>query len=240
MSSLFNEILYKPLFNALIGLYNTVALEDLGLAIIFLTIFIRVVFFPLFHASLRHQRLTQELQPHIKEIQKKHKDNKEAQTKAVLELYAHYKANPLTPIILILVQLPVLFVLFKIFNGGVTQESLSLLYSFVHEPKTIHYTLLGLIDLGEKSFYITALATGLQYLQSKLSLPPLKPGQELNQAEKIGRNMVYIGPVITAVVLFNLPAAIGLYWLTTTIFSIFQQVIVNKLFSHGGLEGATK
>ena len=207
------------------------------MGIIFLTILIRVVLFPLFHESLRHQRLTQELQPHIKKIQEAHKENKEAQTKAILELYAHHKANPFTPIILILVQLPILWVLFKIFNGGINEESLTFLYSFVSRPETINHTLLGLVDLSQRSFYIVILATAAQYLQSMLSIPKRKPGESLTQTEKIGRNMVYVGPVITAVVLVTLPAALGLYWLTTTVFSVFQQVIINRMFGHGESKG---
>ncbi len=233
MGSLLNEVLYKPLFNGLVLIYNSIALEDLGLAIILLTILIRIILFPLFHKSLRHQRLTQELQPHIRKIQEKHKDNREAQTKAILELYAHHKANPLTPFILILVQLPILWVLFKIFNGGINGESLSLLYSFVSRPEAVNHTFLGLIDLNKTSLYVAALATAAQYLQSKLSLPKQKPGQEITQAEKIGRKMIYVGPVITALILFRLPAALGLYWLTTTVFSVFQQIVINKKFSHG-------
>ncbi|PIP46125.1 MAG: hypothetical protein COX15_01490 [Candidatus Colwellbacteria bacterium CG23_combo_of_CG06-09_8_20_14_all_42_19] len=240
MSSLFNEILYKPLFNGLVLLYNSIAIEDLGLAIILLTVLIRIILFPLFHESLRHQRITQELQPYIKKIQEKYKENREAQTKAILELYSHHKANPLMPIILIIVQLPILWVLFRIFNGGLNEESFGLLYSFVDKPEVISHTLLGLVDLSKKSFYLAAMATGAQYLQSRLSLPKPKAGQELTQAEKMGRNMVYIGPVITAIVVITLPAALGLYWLTTTIFSIFQQVIINKTFSHGESKGTSK
>ncbi len=238
MGALFDEILYKPLFNGLVFLYSSVALGDLGLAIIFLTVLIRIILFPLFHESLRHQRLTQELQPHIKKIQETHKKNKEAQTKAILELFAHHKANPLTPIILILIQLPILFVLFKIFNGGINEESLSFLYSFVSRPETINHTLLGLVDLSRTSFSIVILATAAQYLQSILSVPKFKPGVNLTQAEKIVHSMVYVGPVITAVVLISLPAALGLYWLTTTVFSIFQQLIINRTFSHGKSEEA--
>lgn len=239
MVSLFNEILYRPLFNVLVLLYNSIALEDLGLAIIFLTLLIRVIFFPLFHASLRHQRLAQELQPHIKKIQEKHKDDQETQTKAILALYADHKANPLTPIILIVVQLPILFVLFSIFKGGLSEESFSLLYSTVHKPEVINHTLLGLIDLSKRSIPVAVLATAAQYAQSRLSLPRTKPGEELSQTEKMGRNMVYMGPIITAVVLITLPAALGIYWFTSSVFSIFQQVVVNKMFNYGKLERTT-
>lgn len=240
MSALFTEILHRPLFNGLVVLYNTVAFADLGLAIIFFTIVIRFILFPLFHESLRHQRLTQELQPEIKKIQEKHKDNREEQTKEILALYKKYKANPLTPILLIILQLPILFYLFRIFNEGFTEEAFSLLYSFVTRPEVISNSFLGMVDLTSRSVLIVLLAALAQYVQSKFSLPKLKKEQVLSQAEKIGRNMVYIGPIITVVILVNLPAALGLYWLTSTGFSIIQQIAINRLFKDGKIKGENK
>src|SRR3989338_9027917 len=134
MVELFNTVLYNPLFNILVILYDSVALQDLGLAIIFLTILIRLLLFPLFHESLRQQKIQQALQPHIKKIQEKHKDNREAQTKAMLSLYSEHKANPALPLILIFIQLPFLLALFWIFKAGITTESLNSLYSFVPRP----------------------------------------------------------------------------------------------------------
>src|SRR3990167_7072632 len=137
MVELFNTVLYNPLFNILVILYDSVALQDLGLAIIFLTILIRLLLFPVFHESLRQQKIQQALQPHIKKIQEEHKEDREAQTKAILSLYSEHKANPALPIILIIIQLPILIALFSIFREGITVESLDSLYAFVPRPETI-------------------------------------------------------------------------------------------------------
>lgn len=233
MANLFNVILYKPLFNALVIFYNSIALQDLGLAIIFLTILIRLLLFPIFHESLRQQKIQQSLQPHIKKIQDKHKDNKEAQTKAILNLYSEHKANPALPLVLVLVQLPILFALFGIFKTGITDASLSSLYSFVQRPETINHTLFNFIDLTKASLLLTGLAAIAQYFQSNLAMIKQKPGETQTEAERIGKNLVYVAPFITVVVLWSMPAAIGLYWITTTVFSAVQQVIINKAFKHG-------
>lgn len=239
MANLFNIVIHKPLFNILVIFYDSVAWQDLGLAIIFLTILIRLLLFPIFHESLRQQKIQQSLQPHIKKIQDKHKDNKEAQTKAILGLYSEHKANPALPLILILIQLPVLFALFNIFNVGITEASLNSLYAFVPRPETINHTLFNFLDLTKASFYVTGLAAIAQYLQSKLSIAKQKPGETQTDAERIGRSLIYIAPLITILVLWSLPAAIGLYWITTTMFSAVQQVIINKVFKHGELKGTT-
>ncbi|MEK7195658.1 MAG: YidC/Oxa1 family membrane protein insertase, partial [Patescibacteria group bacterium] len=209
------------------------------LAIIFLTILIRLLLFPIFYESLRQQKIQQALQPHIKKIQEKHKNNREDQTKAILNLYTEHKANPALPIILILLQLPVLIALFLIFKAGITAESLNSLYSFVPRPLTINHTFFNLLDLTKASLLLTVLAAIAQYFQSKLAIVKPKPGETQTDAERIGRSLVYVAPLITLAVLWTLPAAIGLYWITTTIFSAAQQVIINK-GKHGELKGTTQ
>ncbi len=233
MSALFNEILYRPLLNGLVWLYQVVAFEDLGVAIILLTVLIRVILFPLFHKTVKHQRLTQELQPHIKKIQEDHKDNREAQTKAILDLYSSHKVNPFTPFLLLLIQLPILFALYKVFVTGFTEESFTFLYPFISAPTTINHYFLGVVNLQETNFVIVGVATIAQYFQGTLAMPKREKGYVLTQAESVGRNMIYIAPAMTLLILFNFPAALGLYWLTTTAFSIIQQIFVNRLFDHG-------
>src|SRR3989338_4836791 len=131
MSALFHELLYRPFFNGLILLYEHVTFEDLGLAIILLTIIIRLVLFPLFHKALHHQRLTESLSPEVKRLQELHKDNREAQAKAILDLYRAHKLNPFTPFGLLLVQLPILFALYKVFSNGFLEGAFRDLYSFI-------------------------------------------------------------------------------------------------------------
>lgn len=226
MGSFFNTILYQPLFNALVFLYNTIAFQDLGVAIILLTVVVRVILYPLFYHSFKNQTLMQKLQPHIQKIQHDHKDNREKQAQALMELYKQHKINPFSGFLLILVQLPILIVLYQLFLKGISPDSFQNLYNFISVPTEINHTFLGLIDLQTKSILIVVLAAALQYLQGKLSLPK-NDKAESSPAAKIGRSMIFIGPVLTIVILSTLPAAVGVYWFASSAFSIFQQIIIN-------------
>jgi YidC/Oxa1 family membrane protein insertase len=230
ITDFFRTILYQPLFNGLVFLYESVAFEDLGVAIILLTVVVRLILFPLFHKTAKHQKIAQELQPEVKKIQKEHKNNKEAQTKALMELYQEHKVNPFTPIFLLLLQLPVLFALYRIFINGFSDDALLLLYSFVPEPQNLTQTFLGVIDLSVVNFPLVIAAAAAQFLQGKLAAARInkKKGQQLaGQAEKMAKMGIFLGPVIALVILTRFPAALALYWLTSTLFSIIQQVIVN-------------
>ena len=225
---MFQTIFFDPLFNGLVALYNTVAFHDLGLAIIFLTLIIRVIFLPLFYKSAKNQILIQRLQPEIQKIQHDHKDNKEKQAQAMMELYKKHQVNPFSGFLMLLVQLPVLIAIYQVFLQEFSPAVMGRLYSFVTSPTEFNALFLGLLDLEKRSILMVGLAAIMQYLQGKLSLPAAEKGREPSPAEKIGRQMVFIGPVLTIVILSNLPAAVGLYWLITSVFSVVQQIYINK------------
>jgi len=225
---MFQTILYNPLINALVFLYNTVAFQDLGIAIILLTVFIRLIFAPLFYKSAKNQIILQRLQPEIKKIQHAHKDNKEKQPAAMMDLYKKHEVNPFSGFLMIIIQLPVLIALYQVFLQGLSPDIFVHLYSFIVSPAHLNPMFLGLIDLEKRSILMVGLAAIAQYWQGRLTLPEIKKGQELSPPERIGRQMVYFGPILTVVILSSLPTAIGLYWLVTGVFSIVQQIYINK------------
>lgn len=228
MGLLFNEILYRPLYNALVFLYQYITLEDLGLAIILLTILIRFLLYPLFYKSIKNQAVLQKIQPEIQKIQHTHKENREKQAQELMALYREHKVSPFSGFLMILVQLPVLIALYRLFLQGFASETFQNLYSFMSEPEHINKSLLGIVDLGSQNMIIVGLAVVAQYFQGKLGLPKLEKGKEPTTAAKIGRQMVFIGPIMTFVILRAMPSAIGLYWIVTSVFSIVQQIIINK------------
>lgn len=229
MSGIFRTLLVQPLFNGLVLLYEHVAFEDLGVAIILLTILVRIILFPLFHKTAKHQKIAQQLQPEVKKIQKKHKNDREAQTKALMALYQEHKVNPLTPILLLIAQLPVLIALYRIFINGFSSEAFTMLYAFVPEPQNITQSFLGLVALDMRSIPLVIIAAGAQYIQGLLMTSRKGSKQQLTgQAAKIAKASVYIGPAIALLILSRFSAAVALYWLTSTIFSIIQQVFVNR------------
>lgn len=223
MSSLFHTFLYQPLFNGLIVLYNTVAFSDLGVAIVVLTVIIRVILYPLFYKSFKNQAVMQKIQPELQKIQHEHKANKEKQAQAMMDLYRRHNVNPFSSFLLLFAQLPILIALYQVFLKGFADEALVDLYTFVTNPGHINTMSLGLIDLGERSIVIVALAAIVQYYQGVLSVP-----KQEGQGQNIARKMVFVGPVLTVIVLAAMPAAVGVYWFTASAFSIVQQLLINK------------
>ncbi len=231
ISSLFFKILYQPLFNALIYLYQNFSFGDLGVAIILLTVVIRIILFPLFYKGAKDQSIMQRLAPKVKEIQKNHKDNKEKQAQALMALYKEHKVNPFSGFLLLIIQLPILLALYRVFLNEFSPETLDAAYSFISRPEFFNIKFLNIFDLNQKSAAIAAIAALFQYLQTKFSLiKSNKPFSELTSMERMGRQMVFMGPAMTFFFLYflNLPSAVGVYWMTTAAFSFVQQIIINK------------
>ena len=222
MSNLFHTLLTEPLLASLNFFYNYLAFQDLGIAIILLTFAIRLILFPLFYKSFRNQTILQKIQPEVVKVQQQHKHDKEKQATALMELYKQHKVNPFSGFLLILIQLPILIALYQV---------------FLNPPAGLSSTFLGFVDLKQRNLLIIVLAAGLQYFQGKLSMPSPsaggQPDQENNPSLKMAKNMLFLGPLMTLVVLYNISSAVGLYWLATTVFSIGQQVIINKQLRHG-------
>jgi len=216
-------------------IYNIV-FSDLGVAIIVLTIVIRFVLLPIFYKGAKDQTIIQKLTPKIREIQQKHKEDKQEQTRQMLALYKDHKVNPFSSIGLLLLQLPILFALYRLFLGGFGDDVLSQLYSFVVRPEVINYHFLGVIALNEKNIILVLIAAVFQYLQTyylmKVSASTMSTAPDENpavaMAQKVSRRMMYFAPILTVIILSGLPSAIALYWLTTSAFSTIQQIVINK------------
>ena len=231
MGYLYTQFLYRPLLNLLFFLYNNVY-ADLGVAIILLTIIVRFVLLPLFYKSAKDQTILQKIAPRIQELQKIHKEDKERQVKEIMAVYKEHRVNPFSGFLFIIIQLPILIALYGVFLRGLKNVDASLLYPFVHLPQAINYHFIGLFDLSSRSLVLVALAAVFQYLQSYFLLKASgrngKKGGELSMAERMGRQMMYMGPLLSLVILWPLPSAVALYWLTTSAFSTVQQIVINK------------
>ena len=153
ISYLFNEIFYRPLFNGLVFLYNIVPGHDMGVSIIILTILIRLILWPLTNKSIRNQKVLTKIQPQIEEIKKKFKDNKEAQARALMGLYSENKINPLSGFLPLIIQIPIIFALWRVFLNSLNLN-LNSLYSFIPAPTHVQSIFLGLVDLSKKSIFI--------------------------------------------------------------------------------------
>jgi len=229
----FYIILYQPLFNSLVILYNYIPGHDFGVAIIFLTLIIRIILFPLSIKSVHSQRSLQKLQPKLQEIQKKYKDNKEKQAKEILDLYKKEKINPFSGLLLTLIQLPILIALYQVFWEGLNPKKLATLYSFVSNPGLIDPLFIHIIDLSKPNILFAILAGLIQYFQTKMLVPQNsqnKSGQkkEVDFSQVMQKQMLYFLPVFTVIILISLPSALGLYWIISGLFSIVQQYLIFK------------
>lgn len=226
----FNIVLYRPLFNALVLLYNYIPGHDFGIAVILLTLIIRVILYPVAVKSLNSQKVLQKLQPKIQEIQTKYKNDKEKQAKETLELYRKEKINPFSGLFLAFIQLPILIALYSVFWQGLKPAELANLYSFVSNPIAINANFLGLIDLSKPNIAFAILAGVLQFFQTKMMLPAVSKskGSGPDFSQMMQKQMVYFFPVLTVIILVSLPSAIGLYWTVSGIFSIVQQYFILK------------
>ena len=237
MSNFFHSILTQPLLNALIWLYNVTPGHDMGIAIIALTLLLRLALYPTFQKQLRAQKAMQKLQPKLDELKARHKDDKEAHTRATLELYKEHKVSPLSSCLPLLIQLPILIALYQVFLTGLRGSDLGpQLYPFVQNPGTINVNFLGLLDLAKPSYLFGILAGAFQFLQTKMMLPPKSPGTQTDTTARImNAQMTYFMPIITVIIAIRLPAGLSLYWVVTTLLAIAQQWYIMRGDDRPGL-----
>lgn len=241
MSFLFNEVVYRPLYNLLIFVYNIFPFHDFGIAIIIVTLLIKFFLMPLSRKQIESQKKMQEMQPKIKEIQAKYKNDKEKQSRALMDFYKENKTNPFSgclPVIFQLVFLIAIYrVLFNISQDGLVANN-SELYSFISNPGQINHFFLGIIDLSKiidwsqlsllvvPQLLLIVMAAGAQYIQMKMIMP--KEVTENKSAtpdisQMMSKQMMYLGPLLTLFIGVKFAAGLSLYWLVSTVFAIFQQ-----------------
>ncbi len=225
--NIFYTFLHQPIFNVLIFIYNIPLVKDIGLAIIILTVLIKIVIYPLNSKAIKSQKELAKLNPKIKDIQEKYKDDKSAQGKATMELYKKEGVNPFAGCLPLLIQLPILLALFRVFLAGFELEQMQGLYSFIQSPGEINTLFLGIIDLSNSYWFIAITAGILQFIQVKMMSPALSKKKK-DMASAMQKQMQYFFPAFTVIILFNLSSAIGLYWITTTVFTILQQKLILK------------
>ncbi len=227
ISYLFNTFFYQPLFNGLIFLYNIVPGHDMGISIIILTILIRLVIWPLTNKGIKNQKVLNKIQPQIEEIKKRFKNNKEEQAKALMALYSENKISPFAGLLPIIIQIPIIIALWRVFLNSVNLD-LGSLYSFISAPATVQVVFLGVVDLSQRSMVLAVISGALQYFQTKMVMPPKKENASSKSSDFgqiMAKQMLYLGPVLSIVIFWSLPAALPLYWIVVSLLTIFQQYL---------------
>jgi len=224
----FHVLLSQPLENLLALVYVLLPLRDLGLAIIVFTVIVRMVLFPLTVKALSGQRALAKLQPKIQELQKRLKHDREAQGREIMGLYREHNINPLMSLVPILVQLPILFALWKILLREVQDGAFGNIYGFLPDPGSVSLVAFGFLDLSTPSPYLAVAAGLAQLVQSRLSMKDMVSGGG-EFGKMLSKQTLFIFPAITVVIAWNFPAAVALYWFVTTVISAGQHRLAQQM-----------
>ena len=216
--------LTKPLFFAIDYFFNL--LGNYGLAIIAVTVCIRLVFFPLANFSFRSMAKMKMLQPEMKRLKELHKEDKMKLQQEMMALYKREKVNPMSGCLPILVQIPVFFALYKVLFVTIEmrhQPFFGWIKDLSDRDPTSVFNLFGLIPWDPPSFLIIGawpIAMGVSmWIQQKLNPAPPDP---------IQAKIFMFFPIFLTVILAPFPSGLVVYWTINNILTMAQQVVIMK------------
>jgi YidC/Oxa1 family membrane protein insertase len=227
---MFQTLITQPFYNLLV-FFTNVFNGHVALAVILLTILIKVILYPLAKKAYKAQIAQRKLAPELEKIRKEFPD-KQVQAQKTMELYKTTGSNPFSGCLPILIQLPIIIGIYQVFFKGI-EAQLPLLYTSITAPTEVIYQFLGM-NLQVKSIILALLAGITQYIQIHFSPAMQSTGpvdQSDNQAvmmASMNSSMKYTMPVVMTVIGFTLPGAIALYFVVTNIVTIIQEYIMRK------------
>lgn len=238
-SFIWHTFFFDPVYNSLVFFIDVIPGGDVGLAIIATVFLVKTILFPISVKAAKTQRIMREIEPQLKELKETHKDDREAQARAMMEVYKNAGMNPFASIILIFIQIPVVIALyFSVYSGGgiaLPEINTALLYGFIPEPVTVTMNFLGYIDITGRSILLAIAAAATQFWVVSVTMPKLAPREEgatPNMKDEFMRNMhvqmKYVMPVLIGIVAYSISAAIALYFLVSNITALLQEVFVRK------------
>ncbi len=214
--------LAKPLLIVLNWFYKFI--PNYGIAIILLTILIKLIFYPLTNKSYESMKKMKELQPHIQRLKEMYKDDKVKLNQEVMALYKKYKVNPFGGCLPMIIQIPVFFALYKTLMVAIELRHAPFIK---YLPFTHKY---WLVDLSAKDpYYITPILMGISmYIQQKMT--------PTGGTDPIQEKIMLFMPVFLTFLFLNFPSGLVVYWLVNNILSIIQQYYVEKKFAKGSVK----
>jgi YidC/Oxa1 family membrane protein insertase len=233
ISSFFHTAFYNPIYNALVALVAFIPRGDVGIAVILITIIIRLILLPFSLSAVRTQRAMKVLEPKIKELKEKYKGDKEKEALETLALYKEAKVNPFASILTVFIQIPVLLALYWVFRyEPFSVIDIARLYSITPIPHTISLEFIGLVSVAGKSITLAILAGATQFLQAHLALSgTMKPSGDGTQAgfqQMMGMQLKYVFPFLIAVISYTTSGAVALYFITTNLVGALQELYVRR------------
>lgn len=195
----------------LYGLTSLVGIANYGVAIILLTIIIKTIIFPLTWKQMKSMRKTVEIQPMVKELQKKYKNDPQKLNAETMELYKKHSVNPAGGCLPIVIQLPIFWALYStLFHFG----------NYIADPSQAYFLWFNL-TLKDPYYILAILAAATTFLQTKITSPN-------GTTDPTQKTMLYIMPVFMGYISSTVPAGLALYWVTMNIVSVLQQLYINR------------
>lgn len=234
ISTLFHAVFYNPIYNALVALVALVPGGDVGIAVIVLTIIIRLILLPFSLSAARTQRAMKLLEPKIKELKETYKDDKEKEALETLALYREARVNPFASILTAFIQIPVLLALYWVFYyEPFSTINTARLYAFTPVPHTISLQFLGLISVAGKSMVLAVLAGLTQFLQAHMALsgtmkPSAGKGMQNDFQKVMGMQLKYVFPFIIGTISYTTSGAVALYFIATNLAGALQEWHVRR------------
>jgi YidC/Oxa1 family membrane protein insertase len=209
--------------------------HSLGWTIIFVTILVRLILLPFSLHQAKHMQKNQQkmadLKGEIQKINDTHKDNPTEKNKATMALYRKAGINPVAGCLPLLIQLPVLIAIYRVFLHGLGPETWHFLYPFVRHPETLQVFFFG-FDVTKPNLVVAILAGVAQFFQVRMmSQAQPAPSQDDDSAQMMAamqKNTNYIFPAMAVFIALRLPAALPVYWIISSIFAIAQQYYIKK------------
>ena len=237
---IWRTIVYRPIYNTLVWL-TQVADHSFGWGIVLLTLLLRVILFIPFQKSLKSQRKLQKIQPQIEEIKKRFAGNQQMIAMETMALMKKHKVSPFGSCLPILIQMPFLIALFWVTRDGLGENTFVLLYpplaDFNLAAVSIQFLGFDLLASGAQLYFALPVFLAIsQFAQMKLAMShsqknsSQKPGENpmADAMQSMTKFMPYFLPLMIAFFALSMPAAVGIYWGTSTIFGVGQQLIVNR------------
>ncbi len=227
------SVFYQPIYNILIFFISLYPQPSLAFGIIMLTLLIRLALYIPNQKALVAQKKLAEVQPMLNKLREQYKDNQQKLAEETMKVWKTHKVNPVSSCLPILIQFPILIALFYVIQDGLNPDKTWLLYSFIQnfDLSLIHTNFLGVLELTTRNIIVLPIIVGvLQFIQMKLAMNK-KPNDESMKNDPnamVQSTMLYIMPAMIAFFTASVPAGVGLYWGTSTLFGIIQQYFVNK------------
>jgi YidC/Oxa1 family membrane protein insertase len=243
---MYNEYIFRPLYNGLVGVLDVLPWADVGVAVIIFTILVKIILYPLSKSAILTQIKMKEVEPEANRIRNQYPTDKQLQATKLMELYKEKKIKPFSGILLLFIQLPILFALISVFYKVVPEIDTTLLYSFITAPDLTDKTkFLGMIDLLQPSLILALITAVIQYLQIRYSIASRQMSEQKNQPQSnplatsmnsLNTQMKYFIPVLAfASIYWIIPSSfpkaasiVGIYWATSSLVTLLQELYIGK------------